>query len=75
MLQQVTISFNLLGEPTEWQIVHNLHKFGLSIESAFENWQVRTDNYSAISFCQYIMSKDPENFIAMTREVYDVLHK
>lgn len=43
-------------------IEHNLgSQFGLSIEDAFDNWLVRTDDYTSESFCNYLKGKDSAN--------------
>lgn len=74
-MQIATIHFKINGKPTTWQIANNLDEFGVDIESAFDCWQARTDNYTEASFCEYLVSKDQINFKATPKDIYDLLNK
>lgn len=67
MLQAI-LNFKLNGKDTVWEIAHNLDDFGLDIEAAFVNWEVRTDTHNIEDFIEYVKSKDPVNIICMRME-------
>lgn len=53
--------FELSINKKKWRfkIIHDMPEiFGLSINDAFENWLVRTDDYTPESFKAYIDSKN-----------------
>lgn len=55
-----TIRFKLHDKKHEWHLSTNIHSFGLSIQSAFENWAARSNDktFSIENFCEYVKSKD-----------------
>lgn len=65
------------GQKTHWDICHNLDEFGLDIMDAFVNWSVRVEKGKATidNFMNYVKSKDPENFICITKAQYDKITK
>jgi hypothetical protein len=69
-------TFYELSNGTKFSIVHNLPMKGNinSIQAAFDNWLVRTDDHTAESFVEYINSKDA-GYTAMTKEKYEQLNK
>ncbi len=62
-MKRVTIKFRVRNKQYEYNIEHNLNRHSLDIEAALHNWLARTKDYSCKSFCQYVVSKDPENLI------------
>lgn len=59
-----------LSDGSSFNIVHNLEEM---IEAAAVNWSVRTDDYTAESFCNYINSKREKGLTdhyAFTEEQY-----
>lgn len=54
--------------------MHNLDEIGLSIGDAFICWNVRTDDFSIESFCEYVKSKDSE-IICVPRKEYNKTRK
>ena len=62
-----------LSNGSKFVIVHNLPDFGLDINSALQNWLVKTDEFTDDNFCQYIMSKDPVNLLALTERKFKEL--
>lgn len=72
-MQSITLTFNINDKPQKWNIVHNLDDFGLSIESALQNWGARTKRYTINSFCDYVVSKDKINLMCMPKSKYDML--
>lgn len=62
-----------LSNGSKFVIVHNLPDFGLDINSALQNWLVRTDKFTDENFCEYIMSKDPVNILALTEKRFKEL--
>lgn len=69
-IQESVIDFKLSGKPKQFKVYNNLHTLGLDVLSAFENWAVRTKNYTEKSFCDYVKSKDPANIICLTEVEY-----
>lgn len=62
-LLHTTITFKWNGKPLKFDVVSNIHEYGLEIESAFINWSVRIEGKpSLLDFCNYVESKD-YNFI------------
>lgn len=56
-------------------VAHNLPEiFGLSFDDAFENWLVRTKEYTAESLCKYVASKKT-GYTCITKEEYDKMQK
>ena len=72
--QHAEISFNTDDKQHSFDVYHNLKSFGLSIESAFDNWVYRTKKYSVKSFCKYVMSKDVQ-IVCMDKITWDRLNK
>ena len=60
-----------LSNNVTFKIYHNLHDFGIGINSALQNWLAKTNNYDSRSFCDYIMSKDI-NMIALTEKEFNL---
>lgn len=61
-LQSYTIEFQLEGVPKSYTLETNIETYGQSVYAAFNNWTVRTKEFTLASFCEYVESKDP-NFI------------
>lgn len=67
-ITETIISFKRGKKRHAFSIYHNLpNDFGLNIQCAFDNWLVRTDEFTPESLCEYIESKDP-NFKAITED-------
>ena len=67
-----------LSNGTIFTIVHNFKKMKGSVNSfdaAFQNWLIRTDNYTANSFVDYVLSKSEEGRIFVTLEDYEAITK
>lgn len=66
-----------LSNGTKFIICHNMPETqGLSIEDAMVSWLARTDEYTAQSFVDYIMSKyHMHGNFAMTKETWDEMMK
>lgn len=56
-----TINFKVRGKKRCWQVKHNLHQYGLSIDAAFINWSARADELEPELFEEYVTDKDPIN--------------
>lgn len=69
--QSSQIKFNRGKKKYVFNVVHNLEDFGLGIMAAFENWSVRTNDWTIQSFCKYVVSKDPQNFVCMPKAHYE----
>lgn len=69
------IELKVAGRPVKFNVYHNLPKTpGLRIEDAVENWVTRTTNPTAISLCNYIMSKRT-GYFCITESEYKRLHQ
>jgi hypothetical protein len=74
-LYEAVIKLNINGQLHRFKIIHNLpNVFGVSINDALDCWIHRTKNYSARSFCEYILSKD-SSLVAMTESQFKRLNK
>jgi len=62
-----TIQFKLSGKPYEISLWVDDQEMG-SLEAAFHNWQIRTDEHTDYDFAQYITSK---GHFALTVKEYD----
>lgn len=67
-LQHTVIGFQLDGQQTKVDVVHNLSDLGLDIEAAFDNWTARTEDFTSESFAAYVASKDTAIFCKPTTE-------
>jgi hypothetical protein len=53
------INFRAVNKDVNFEVVHNLPKdFGLNMDCAVENWAARTNDFTDISLCNYINSKE-----------------
>lgn len=67
-MEKADIEFKARGKKIKFSVNHNLSEFGLNIEDAVHNWVYRTNEYTAKSFCQYVVSKDPINLICIPKK-------
>jgi hypothetical protein len=74
-MQESVITFKLKGRPKKFIVYNNLDERGLDIHAAFDNWSVRTSQYTEQSFCEYVISKDPVNIICLTSASWQALNK
>lgn len=66
---EVTLEHTKKGK-IKFKIITNLPDVpGLRVQDAAENWSVRTEDFTAESFCNYINSKHT-GFVAVTEEAY-----
>lgn len=65
------IHFKVGKQKYSFNVAHNLPEMGLSIDAAFINWSVRTDDFSIQSFCEYVKSKDPMNIVCVPKIEFD----
>lgn len=73
-MQNSIIDFKISKKKCKFDIMHNLDEIGLSIGDAFICWNVRTDDFSIESFCEYVKSKDSE-IICVPRKEYNKTRK
>jgi hypothetical protein len=73
--KKATLSFDVNGKHHVFTVYHNLESFGLHIESAYINWIHRTKKVTEKSFCNYIMSKDPQIVCMGENDYIDFLNK
>ncbi len=73
-LERAYIGFNVGKERVEFTVIHNIHSYGQSIESALDNWLARTDEYTVDSFCEYVESKDIK-FMCLHEKLKSKLNK
>lgn len=73
---ETDVRFKLRNSVIRFKIYHNLPKtFGMNIEGAIDNWLSRTKVYTAQSLCDYILSKNLNEIIAMTESDFNHLKK
>ena len=69
-----TARFKVNEKSVKLDIVHNLPEVsGMNFEGALENWLVRTESYTEISLCKYIMSKELYGVKAYPKTKWDKL--
>ena len=74
-LIRAEVQFKVNGKPKKFVVIHNMPPhFGLNFDCALDNWLARTDNFTATSLCNYIMSKQCD-VVAMTEKQYNRLNK
>jgi hypothetical protein len=79
MLKQESVQVinELIGLNKTFTIVHNFEQFGSSLKSKFEEWfsrQYHVKDITEVSFCLWVMKSSNGLYVAMTREVYDLIH-
>jgi len=73
-LWRADIEFDVSGRHIKFSIIHNLQNVkGMDFYGALDCWLARTKNFTASSFCRYIMSKN-ESFVAMTEKQFNRLN-
>lgn len=74
-LRRADIQFYRGKELIKFSVYNNLpDTHGLSIQDAVDNWVVRTDTFTALSLCEYVMSKD-ESIVCMTTRQFNRMNK
>lgn len=61
-LLHTEMNFKIGKKKYKFNVLHNLHEYGLPIDAALINWSARTDDFTIESFCDYVVSKDRINF-------------
>lgn len=73
---EADVQFRVRNSLVHFKIYHNLPKtFGMNFEGALDNWLSRTKEYTAQSFCDYIMSKDIYEVFAYPEREFNKLKK
>jgi len=73
-LVRSTITIGHSEGEVNFEVIHNLKSYGIDIEDAATCWIYRTKKFTAKSFCNYVLSKDP-SFVCMDSEQYERLSK
>jgi hypothetical protein len=69
-MKKEVLNFRYDGKLVNFTVYHNLPKtFGLNFDNAVANWIVRTKHLTALSLCNYIMSKGT-GYSCMTEEMF-----
>jgi hypothetical protein len=70
------VRFKVKKSLIRFKIYHNLPStFGMNFEGALDNWLARTEEYTAKSLCNYILSKDIDECFAVTEKEFNHLKK
>lgn len=80
MLKQDSVQINneLLGLNKTFVIVHNLEQCHTNFKIKFEEWfysRGSVDEITEENFCMWLMKSSNGLYTAMTREIYDLIHK
>lgn len=62
-MEHAKIRFEVNNERVQFNVMHNLKEFGLSINNGLTSWMMRTDEYTKKSFVKYLKSKTPTAII------------
>ena len=69
------IRFKVGKKKIEFSIYNDLPEYGLNIEAAVHCWTARTNEYTAFSFVQYLLDKEPVCIALTERKYYKKIGK
>lgn len=80
MLKQdsVRVTNEPLGLDKTFTIVHNLEQCHTTFKAKFEEWYYTrnsVEEITEVNFCMWLMKSSNGLYTAMTREIYDLIHK
>jgi len=73
---ETEVRFTVKKSLIRFKIYHNLPEVqGMNIEGAIDNWLARTENFTAQSLCDYILSKEICDVFALPEREFNRLKK